>query len=205
MIIPGLSSLSVAWKGIMAGIGVVLAVVAVVYAYGKIDDIKAARRQAKLASAGEHVKVADTLAAQADTEQVLIRPTKQGFDVLINSPQVKHNPVAHTVADTAKKIIHADSITIDKQKKAIAHLDSAVVDLQDAGPPLGPRAVPYGIIGYVASNRQRAVPMARLGLDYRVLPHIMAELELSYQPPPAGALDQRAEFRAFIGGKATFK
>lgn len=205
MRLPLLSGLSAAWKGIAAGVGIVLAVVAIVYGYTKLDDWRQARRQAKLDSAGAHVKTATELAAEADSEQVRIQPAKDSFTVLINRPETKNNPQANKVATGATKIIKADSVTIDKQKKAIAHLDSAVVDLQDAGPPLGPRAVPYGVVGYVASNRQRAVPLAKLGLDYRLLPHVMANLELSYQPPPAGSAEQKPEFRLFVGGKATFR
>ena len=147
----------------------------------------------------------NTLASQAESTQVQIRPTKQGFNVLLNSPQVRNNPTARIVGDTAQKIIKADSVTISKQRGSIAHLDSAVVDLQEAGPPLGPRAVPYGIVGYVASSRQRAVPVGGLGLDYRLLPHVMAHLEASYSPPPAGDLKQTPDWRILVGGKITFR
>jgi hypothetical protein len=205
MTIPGLGSLSAAWRGILTGTGIILAVVAVVFAYSRYDDWKAARRQKLLDKAGVQVATGNTLAAQADSVQTVIRPTKQGFNVLLNSPQVRNNPIAKTVGDTAKKIINADSVTIDKQKRSIAHLDSAVTDLQDAGPPLGPRAVPYGIIGYAASSRQRAVPVGGLGLDYRLLPHVMAHIEGSYSPPPAGDLKQTPDWRVVVGGKITFR
>jgi hypothetical protein len=205
MKIPGLGSLSAARHGILGGAGIVLAVVLVVFTYTKIDDWRTARRNAQLASAGKQVVVATTLAGQADSVQTEIRPTKQGFNALLNSPQVKNNPTAKIVGDTAKKIIKADSVTIDKQKKAIAHLDTAVTNLQDAGPPLGSRAVPYGIVGYVASSRQRAVPVGVLGLDYRLLPHVMAHIEGSYSPPTPKDLKQTPDWRILVGGKITFR
>lgn len=188
--------------------GIVLAVatlVGIFYAYSTYDKWQQRRRQEKLAAAAVHVATADTLVAQADTQQVQILPTKRGFNVLTNSPQVRSNPVARTVADTAKKIIKADSITIATQKKAIANLDSAVKDLQDAGPPVGPRAVPYGDLGYAASSRSRAVPVVRLGVDYRVLPHVFAKVEVGYQPPPAGDASQKPELRILAAGHITFR
>lgn len=202
MILPGLST---AWRTIVVVVVVVAMAVGGFYAYSAYDRYKQRQRQKLLDAAGVHVQAADTLVAQADTQQVLILPTKRGFNAAINSPQVRNNPVARPVADTARKIIKADSITIDKQKKAIAHLDSAVVDLQKAGPPLGPRAVPYGVVGYMASNRQRAVPMVKLGIDYRLLPHVMANAEVSYQPPVPKDTKQTPEFRVFVGGKVTFR
>lgn len=200
-----MGSVSAAWRAIIFAVVFIAAIVGTIYGFQAYDRWQAAKRAKLLAAAGQQVAVADTLAKQADSTQVLIQPTKTTFTNLINSPQTRNNPHAKTVADTAKKIIHADSVTIDKQKKAIAHLDSAVTDYQKAGPPLGPRAMPYLTVGYGASNRHRAVPVAKLGLDYRLLPHVFANLEGSYEPPPPTADKQTPEWRLFVGGRVNFR
>lgn len=205
MSIPGLGSISAAWRAIVFGIMLIGVLVGGVYAYRAYDSWKAGKRARDLLSAGKHVQAADTLTHQADSTQVLIQPTKFNFRTLVNSPQTRSNPHAKTIADTATKIIKADSVTIDKQKKAIAHLDSANKDYQNAGPPLGPRVMPYAAVGYSASNRHRAVPMGKLGVDYRLLPHVFANLEGSYSPPPAKDLKQIPEWQVFVGGRINFR
>lgn len=186
-------------------LGGVVAIALVVVSYRAYDNWQSGKRQKALAAAGVQGDSATTninagalLSAKADTQYV-------PYAVYRNSPNVRGNPVANELGNRADPLIKTLRAAIQEDTSAIRHLQSQVKDLQDAGPPLGPRAVPYLDVGYVASNRQRAVLVGRLGLDYRLLPHVWAKVEGGYQPPPSSDLKQTPEFRLIVAAHVTFR
>lgn len=202
MIVPGLST---AWRTIVAIVVVVGVLVGGFYAYRAWDRYKQRERQKHLTEAGVQgdsaqadVQSGALLAAKADSQYV-------SYDAYKNRPETRANPVARELGNRADPVITTLKAAIKKDTSAIRHLESQVIELQAAGPPLGPRAVPYGDIGYGATTRHRAVPVVRLGLDYRIMPHVFAKVEGSYEPPPAGAEVQKPEFRGLIAAHITFR
>lgn len=186
-------------------VGGVAALVAIFFAYKAYDSWQAGRRQAHLAAAGVQgdsakadINSGALLAAKADTQYVPYTRWR-------NRPDVRADPLANELGNRADSTITTLKAAIKADTNAIRHLQNQVTELQDAGPPLGPRAIPYLDVGYGASSRHRAVPVGRLGITYRLLPHVMAKLEGSYEPPPAGSTEQKPEWRVFVGGQATFR
>ena len=191
-------------KGVLTGVGIVLAVVVIVYGYSKIDDIRDARRQRRLDAASTQVLAAGILVSEVDTAQARLTPTREGFGQLISSPGVRNNPKAKEVADTSSKIIAVQDTSIRKLRAANDSLFRAVKNLEDAGPPLGPRLVPYLVAGYSLSNRQRGVPVVGVGADYRLISKFGVRGEVTYEPPPAG-VDKPPEFTAKLLGHIKFR
>lgn len=186
-------------------VGGILALVLIVLGYREWDRYRQNKHDAKIASAAAHGDSAQTFIAAADTthqQGVIIR---DNWHILTGSPAVQNNPVAKNVAVEGQKVIaNADQETKDL-RAANTQLKGQVSDLQSAGKDPGPRAVPYLDPLYSFSSKHRAVPVVRVGVDYRLLPFVSAKLEASYEPPPAGSPDQRPEFRYSVGGHITFR
>lgn len=206
MKIPGLSLLTTPIKvalGILVGAVVVyLLVFKAIPAY---DSWRERQRQEHLTKAGAQgdsakadINSGALFAAKADTEYV-------PYAVYRNSPVTRGNPVANELGNRADKVIADLKTAHTKDTSAITHLEKQVNELQAAGPPPPPRIVPYVDAGYGLSNRHRAVPVVRVGLDYRLAGPVAVKLEGSYEPPPAGSEVQKPEFRGLAALHISFR
>lgn len=202
----GLSNI---WKGALAALGAVLLVFGIVKGYSYRDEIVAFVRQGHLVAADTLGKRADTLHAQASAvDSTIVAPARNDFGVYANSPEVRNNPVAHKVATKAGVLVAGLDKSNSITKAENATLRRQVTELEAAGPPPGPRAIPYADALYSLSSKGKPLPMIRAGLDYRVLPHVFARVEGSYQPPPTpapGTVTEKPEFRLSVGGHFTFR
>lgn len=197
------------WKGALAVLGGVLLLFGIWKGYGAFDGWLAARRAKHIATADSLGVVADTLHSQGVVvDSTIVRPARTDFNTYAGSSAVLTNPVARTVATKAKTLVTGLDKRDSLSKAENATLRRQVRELEAAGPPLPPRAVPYVDALYSLSNKGKPLPMIRAGLDYRVLPHVFAHLEGSYQPPPAtspGAVTEKPEFRLNVGAHITFR
>jgi hypothetical protein len=195
-------------KGFLYVLGGVLAIVAAIFVYTHVDDWKRARYNAKSVSAAAHGDTAAAFAAVADTTHAQGVVIRDNWRVLTSSSEVKRNPVAVKVAEKGNQVIaNADKET-SALRSANAQLTSQVHDLETRGEPPTPRAIPYVEPLYSFRSSSRSTPLLRLGVDYRVLPHVSAKIETSYEPPPATKPGEKAmqpEFRLTVGGHITFR
>lgn len=195
-------------KGFLYVLGGVLAIVATIFVYTHVDDWKRARFDAKTVSAAAHGDTAAAFVAIADTthaEGVVIR---DNWRVLTSSSEVKRNPVAVKVAEKGNAVIANADKEATALRSANAQLTLQVHDLETRGEPPKPRAIPYIEPLYSFRSSGRATPLLRLGVDYRLLPHVSAKIETSYEPPPApkpGEDAMKPEFRLTVGGHITFR
>jgi hypothetical protein len=192
--------------GSVVGIFVALLLVAgIIWAYTKRDQWFANRFNQKTVSSVAHGDTAKTELAVADTAHVQGVVIRDNWRILASSPAVRSNPVATHVASEATKVIANADTETTHLRAANNQLQLQVRDLESRGPVPRPRAVPYLDPLYSFSSKGRAVPVLRAGVDYRIVSWVHAKVEASYEPPPAGAPDQRPEFRVTVGGHITLR
>jgi hypothetical protein len=201
-------SLSAVWKGALAALGAVLLVFGIWKGYGAFDGWLARRRAGHIVAAeaqGDSATAAGKEAALIDSTQVI--PARTNFRTLIATPEVRRNPVAVKVAEAGTKLTTSQDKELAAKAAQVQHLEQQVRELQDAGPPPEPRAIPYAKALYTFSTARRPLPDIRAGVDYRLVKHVYANVEGAYQPPPAPAPGEKTaspEFRASIGVRITF-
>lgn len=181
------------------------------------DAIQTRLYNQKTASSEAHGDSAKVEIAEADTTRAQGVVIRDRFNTLVNSPEVRKNPVATRVATESKKVIANADTEKTHLRNANAQLQKQVNDLETRPNKVEPRSVPY-IDALYSENfaTHKGVPVIRAGVDYRIISSIKAKLEGSYEPPPAYSQDQqlalkaagldpsRPELRATVGLHITF-
>lgn len=169
------------------------------------DARKNAQRAKEIVSAQAHADTAKTEIVAADTAHAQETILRDSYARLITSPRVRSNPVAVEVA-------HAGSAALAKSDTEVVHLRNAntqlqrqISDLQAAGPEPVPRAIPYVDPLFSVRTTGKPIINVRAGLDYRIISHINAKVELAYEPPPSGGIKQNPELRLNVGAHITFR
>lgn len=167
--------------GIITGIGLVILILV---AYTKCDEIKAWNYNRHTAKADSALVVADT----AHSEGIVARTE---HEKLLNTPEVRNSVAAQKVVVSSNKVIA-------KADKEIAALRTTVDETKAAGEKPVPRAIPYiDVLGSVnADTTQMKMRMViRAGIDYRILPHVFAKIEVVRDP----------NYRLNVGAHITFR
>ena len=168
--------------GIATGIAIILAAIVV---YWKWGDIKAWNHDRHIAKAEQHVETAKPLIVSADSAKKEGVQIRTRHNTLINSPEVRNDTTAQKVVKSSNKVIANTDFEVSKLRAAIAQKDSAIDEYKKAGPPPGPKLVPYIDAVYkfnMDSTAMKPHMVLRAGLDYKILPFTSVKLELERNP-----------------------
>jgi hypothetical protein len=191
--------------GIVTAIGVAVALLIFVFKFGTIKDaIQSRLYNSKTTSSVAHGDSANASKALADTAHAQGIVVRSSYNALKASPRVRNNPVALEVSNSADKVIGKADTEVVNLRSANTQLERQVHDLQTRPPEPTPRATIYVDPLYSFSNVRRPMIVARVGVDYRLLPHVSAKVEVGYMPPPPSSTKQSAEFVANVGAHITF-
>jgi hypothetical protein len=171
------------WKGVLVAIGVVLLVAGVWKGYSLVDTLRTAHRDKKLVAAAAHHDSATTFHARADTAKAKGAVVRGQLADLVSSPKVQADPIALQVAVAGAAVIAQADTEISNVRSENQQLRSEAADVKSAGSDPGPRGIPYLEPLVRFRRHEKAVPIARAGIDYRLFPHVSAKLELEYSNP----------------------
>lgn len=164
------------------------------------DNYLGNRHTAKVASADAHADTASVDIVKADSVHAQGIILRRDYATLKKQRRVISDPIALEVIASADKVIaKADSEVVDV-RAANTQLQRESHDLRTAGEARIPRLIPYVDIyeRYKVDSTgaaSRASLGLRIGLNYRVVNHFNAMVELSKEPKYVGRVGAHITFR----------
>lgn len=189
--------------GMVTTVIVIVALLIFVWKFGTIKDaLQAKLFNTKTTSSVAHGDSATAFNASADSAHAQGVVVRSDYNALVSSPRIRSNPGAVEVTTSANKVIGKADAEVVNLRASNTQLERQVRDLQTRPPEPTPRSVVYADPLYSFSNLRRPLITGRVGIDYRLISHVSAKVEVGYMPPPPGR--SRAEFVANVGAHITF-